>query len=79
MLRLDFKEALEKIRAADAELEDALRVVWDQAARARQGQLCFFLARYPYKSFVFRNGRALDPHGAPLRADLLVADQLPSD
>jgi hypothetical protein len=77
MLRLDFEEAAEKIRAADVDLEDALRVVWDQAARARQGQLCFFLARYPYKSFVFRNGRALDPHGEPLRADLLVADRLP--
>ncbi len=77
MLRLDFKEASEIIRAADAELEEALRVVWHQAARARQGELCFFLAKYPYKSFVFKNGQALDPDGEALRDDLLVAGQLP--
>lgn len=77
MLRLEFKEAAEIIRAADAELEALLSVVWDQAAKARQRDLCFFLAKYPYKHFVFKNGRALDPDGKPLRADLLVADQLP--
>lgn len=77
MLRLDFKEASEVIRAVDAELEEALRDVWHQAAGARQGELCFFLARYPYKSFVFKNGQALDPEGEPLRTDLLVAGQLP--
>lgn len=77
MLRQDFKEASELIKAVDADLEAALRVVWDQAGRARQSELCFFLAEYPYKNFVFRNGRAFEPDGSPLRADLLVADNLP--
>jgi len=77
MLRLDFKEASETIRAVDAELETRLNAVWGQAAKARQRDLCFFLAKYPYKHFVFKNGRALDPDGRPLRADLLVANQLP--
>jgi hypothetical protein len=77
MLRQDFKEASDLIKAVDTDLEDALRVVWNQAARARQGELCFFLAKYPYKNFVFKNGQALDPDGQPLRTDLLVANQLP--
>jgi hypothetical protein len=77
MRRLDFKEASELIKAVDAELEELLSVVWDQATRAFQRDLCFFLARYPYKHFVFKNGQALDPDGSPLRTDLLVADQLP--
>jgi hypothetical protein len=77
MLRLDFKEASEIIRAVDAELEAALSAVWSQTARARQSELCFFLAKYPYKHFVFKNGRALDPDGRPLPDDLLVANQLP--
>src|SRR5215471_10324095 len=77
MLRLDFKEASEIVKTVDAELERALSVVWGQAAKARQGDLCFFLAKYPYKHFVFKNGQALDPKGGPLRADLLVAGQLP--
>ncbi len=77
MRRLDFKEASEIIGAVDAELEAALSAVWSQTARARQSELCFFLAKYPYKHFVFKNGRALDPDGQPLRADLLVADHLP--
>jgi hypothetical protein len=77
MLRLDFKEASEKIRAVDADLAEALKAVWHQAAGARQADLCCFLARYPYKNFVFKNGQALDPDGAPLRADLLVAGHLP--
>src|SRR5215468_7658487 len=77
MRRLDFKEASEVIKAVDAELEALLSVVWDQAAEACQRDLCFFLARYPYKHFVFKNGQALDPDGQPLGADLLVADQLP--
>jgi hypothetical protein len=76
MLRMDFKEAAEFIRAVDAGLEEALKVVWHQATRARQASLCFFLAKYPYKNFVFKNGQALDPDGGPLRADLLV-NQLP--
>src|SRR6266481_7280715 len=77
MHRLDFKEASETIKPVDEELEALLRVVWGQAARDRQHDLCFFLAKYPYKHFVFRNGRTLDPHGQPLRADLLVANLLP--
>jgi hypothetical protein len=77
MRRLDFKDASELIKAVDAELEELLCVVWDQATRAFQRDLCFFLARYPYKHFVFKNGQALDPDGSPLRTDLLVADQLP--
>jgi hypothetical protein len=77
MRRLDFKEASELIKAVDADLDSALSVVWEQAARARQSELCLFLAKYPYKHFVFKNGQALDPDGRPLRADLLVADQLP--
>jgi hypothetical protein len=39
--------------------------------------LCFYLAKYPYKHFVFKNGRPLDPDGEPLQADLLVANLLP--
>jgi hypothetical protein len=77
MLRRDFKEASELIKEADADLEEALSVVWTQAERARQSELCFFLAKYPYKNFVFKNGQALDPGGRPLRADLLIANQLP--
>ena len=77
MHRLDFKEASETIKAVDAELEALLRVVWGQAARERQRDLCFYLAKYPYKHFVFKNGRPLDPDGQPLRADLLVANLLP--
>src|SRR5215510_4509574 len=77
MRRLDFKEASEIIKAVDAELAVLLSDVWDRAAKAYQRDLCFFLATYPYKHFVFKNGRALDPNGKPLRADLLVADQLP--
>ena len=77
MHRLDFKEASETVKAVDEELEALLRVVWGQAARERQRDLCFFLAKYPYKHFVFKNGRPLDPDGQPLRADLLVANLLP--
>jgi hypothetical protein len=77
MLRLDFKEASETIKAVDAELETLLRAVWDQATKANQHDLCFLLAKYPYKHFVFKNGKALDPDGQPLSANLLVADQLP--
>jgi hypothetical protein len=77
MLRLDFKEASGIIKAIDAELAEALNAVWGQAAKARQTDLCFYLAKYPYKHFVFKNGRALDPDGQPLRPDLLVAGQLP--
>jgi hypothetical protein len=77
MHQLDFKEAAEIIRTVDADLEESLRVVWNQAARARQSELGFFLARYPYKNYVFKNGQALDPDGEPLRTDLLVAKQLP--
>ena len=77
MHRLDFKEASETVKAVDEELEALLRVVWGQAARERQRDLCFFLARYPYKHFVLKNGRPLDPDGQPLRADLLVANLLP--
>jgi hypothetical protein len=71
MHRLDFKEASETVKAVDEELEALLRVVWGQAARERQRDLCFFLAKYPYKHFVFKNGRPLDPDGQPLPADLL--------
>jgi hypothetical protein len=77
MHRLDFKEASETIKTVDEELEALLRVVWDQAARERQRDLCFYLARYPYKHFVLKNGRPLDPDGQPLQADLLVANLLP--
>ena len=77
MHRLDFKEASETVKAVDEELEALLRVVWGQAARERQRDLCFYLAKYPYKHFVVKNGRPLDPDGQPLRADLLVADLLP--
>ena len=77
MLRLDFREASEIVKAVDAELEAALSVVWGQAAKTHQRDLCFFLAKYPYKHFVVKNGQALDPDGNPLRADLLVANQLP--
>jgi hypothetical protein len=77
MHRLDFKEASETIRAVDEELEALLRVVWGQAARERQRDLCFYLAKYPYKNFVFKNGRALDPDGNLLQPDLLVGNLLP--
>jgi hypothetical protein len=77
MRRLDFKEASETVRAVDEELEALLRVVWDQAARERQRDLSFYLANYPYKNFVFKNGRALDPDGNPLPSGLLVGNLLP--
>jgi hypothetical protein len=77
MHRLDFNEASETVKAVDQELEALLRVVWNLAARERQRDLCFFLAKYPYKHFVFKNGRPLDPDGQPLQADLLVANLLP--
>jgi hypothetical protein len=77
MRRLDFKEASEIIRVLDADLEDALRAVWDQATSGRRSELSFVLARYPYKSFVFKNGRALDPDGGALQADLVVTKGLP--
>jgi len=77
MHRVDFKEASQTIKTVDEELEALLSVVWGQAARDRQHDLCFFLAKYPYKHFVCRNGRPLDPDGQPLRADLLVANLLP--
>src|SRR5450755_2090446 len=77
MQRLDFKEASTIIKAVDAQLAEALSAVWGQAAKARQAGMCFYLAKYPYKHFVFKNGRALDPDGKPLRSDLLVAGHLP--
>jgi hypothetical protein len=77
MRRLDFREASDLIKAVDHELEAVLRVVWDQAPRNRRYDLSFFLAKYPYKHFVFKNGRPLDPDGRALRADLLVANVLP--
>jgi hypothetical protein len=77
MRRLDFKEAAQIIKAVDAQLEALLTVVWDQAAKACQRDLCFFLAKYPYKHFVFKNGQALAPDGRPLAPDLLVAGKLP--
>jgi hypothetical protein len=43
----------------------------------RQRDLCFYLAKYPYKNFVFKNGRALDPGGNLLQPDLLVGNLLP--
>jgi flagellar basal-body rod protein FlgC len=58
MHRLDFKEASETVKAVDAELEALLRVVWGQASRERQRDLCFYLAKYPYKHFVLKNGPA---------------------
>ena len=77
MQRVDFKEAFGIIQAVDAKLAESLRAVWEQTAKARQANLCCYLAKYPYKHFVFKNGRALDPDGQPLRPDLLVAGQLP--
>ena len=69
MHRLDFKEASETVKAVDEELEALLRVVWGQAARERQRDLCFYLAKYPYKHFVLKNGR---PAGDdPWEADTL--------
>jgi hypothetical protein len=77
MRRLDFKKASKLIREVAPDLEADLRSVWDQASKARQAELCFFLAKYPYKRFVFKNGQALGPDGSPLGADLLGANQLP--
>jgi hypothetical protein len=77
MRRLSFNEASDLVRAVDAELEALLRVVWYQTQGDRQQDLSFFIAKYPYKHFVFKNGRALDPDGRPLRPDLLVANGLP--
>jgi hypothetical protein len=77
MLRLDFKEASNRIKAVDADLEVLLSAVWDQATKACQPDLCFFLAKYPYKHFVFKNGKALDPGNRPLESSLLVANRLP--
>jgi len=77
MRRLDFKEASELIKAVDAELEALLSAVWDQATKACQRDLCFFLARYPYAHFVSKDGKALAPDGRPLGPDLLVAGRSP--
>jgi hypothetical protein len=77
MMRLDFAGAAEMIKTVDVGLESALSLVRGQAATARQRDLCFFLAKYPYKHFVVKNGQALDPDGRPLGADLLAANRLP--
>jgi hypothetical protein len=77
MRQMDFEEASGIIRAVDADLAEALRALWDQTPKARRSELSFFLAKYPYMSFVFKSGSALDPDGRPLRADLLVAGGLP--
>ncbi len=77
MLRLDFKEASEIIKAVDADLEAALSAVRSQTTRARQSELCFYLAKYPYKHFVVKNGQALDPDGQPLRSDLILTNGWP--
>jgi hypothetical protein len=77
MRRLDFTEASKIIKAVDADLEAALNAVWIRTARTSQSSLCFFLAKYPYKHFVVKNGQALDPDGRPLGADLLLPNRLP--
>jgi hypothetical protein len=77
MRRLDFKKAARLIREVAPDLEADLSSVWDQASKARRAELCFFLAKYPYKSFVFKDGQALDPDGSPVGDELLGANQLP--
>jgi hypothetical protein len=77
MRKVHFREAVEIIKEVDANLEAALRVVWNQAPKMRQNELCFFLAKYPYKQFVFKNGQALDPNGEPLADYLLIDGRLP--
>jgi hypothetical protein len=76
-MRINFNDATAILEMVDPELERLLSVVWGQASRARQRDLCFFLAKYPYKHFVFKNGQALDPDGRPLGADLLGTNRLP--
>lgn len=77
MRRLEFKAASKLIGEVAPDLETDLRSVWDQASKARQAELCFFLARYPYKRFVFKNGQALDPDGVPIGAELLGVNKYP--
>jgi hypothetical protein len=74
---MDFMEASKIVRAVAPDLEAALSMVWERAAKTRQRDLCFFLAKYPYKHFVFKNGQALDPDGKPFPPELLVAGGLP--
>src|SRR6266852_3060596 len=77
MRRFEFREASEELRRVDVELESLLRITWEQAEKQHQNQLNFVLAEYPYKHFLLKNGRPLDPHGQPLPADLLVANRVP--
>ena len=77
MRRLEFREASELIKAVDAELEALLSAVWDQATKACQRDLYFFLAKYPYAHFVSKDGKALAPDGRSLAPDLLVAGRSP--
>lgn len=77
MQRLDFKTASKRIKVVDAQLEVLLRGVWRQCARERQKELGFFLAQYPYRSYVIKNGRPLNPEGLPLADEVLVAGGMP--
>jgi hypothetical protein len=77
MYQLDFKSASKHIKAVDTKLERLLRGIWNQALKEKQKDLCFYLAQYPYRSYVIKNGRPLDPAGQSLSRDLLVAGDMP--
>jgi hypothetical protein len=77
MQHLDFKSASKHIKAVDTRLESLLRAIWNQASKEKQKELCFFLAQYPYRSYIIKNGRPLNPTGQGLSRDLLVAGGMP--
>jgi hypothetical protein len=77
MYQLDFKSASKHIKSVDTKLEHILRGIWNQAPKEKQKDLCFYLAQYPYRSYLVKNGKPLDPAGHALSRDLIVAGGMP--
>jgi hypothetical protein len=77
MYLLSFKYASKHVKSVDANLEHILRGIWNQAPKEKQKDLCFYLAQYPYRSYLVKNGRPLDPAGHALSHDLIVAGGMP--
>ena len=74
---LSFQKAAKRIRDVDSKLEGLLKGVWFKCNEDRREKLSFTLAKYPFRSFLVKNGKALDPKGLALRSDLLIAGAMP--